>query len=278
MKPLRVTNIQRGCVNDGPGMRTTVFLKGCTLRCPWCCNPETQSYEVDEFIDDEKCIFLHGQQSLLCSNCERVGGAESTECCPFGVVEKTSNDYSATELLEILYKDKSLYQNTHGGVTFSGGEPLLQAEQLLPILTQLRCSGINVAFETSLVSPHNKLSLVYRDVDIWLVDVKLQPQMLLYDTQYFEELTRQLFILRDASLIFRIVFVNELWDVRTDVLRQLLKLKITKIEVLLCHNLGKKKYQRLSLINTDYTADSALANDFVCFLVSQKIDAVLLSI
>lgn len=278
MKPLRVTNIQRGCVNDGPGMRTTVFLKGCTLRCPWCCNPETQLYEEDEFIDDEKCLFLHGQQSLLCGNCERVGGSESMVCCPFGVVERTSNDYSATELLEILTKDKSLYQNTNGGVTFSGGEPLLQAEQLHPILTQLRYNGINVALETSLVSPPNNLSLIYRDVDIWLIDLKMQPQMLLYDAQYFQEMTHRLYILRDAGLTFRIVFVDELWNVRTDVLSQLIKLHISKIEVLLCHNLGKKKYQRLSLNNKDYTADSALANDFVHFLISQKIDADLLSI
>lgn len=79
MKSLEVTNIQRGCVYDGPGVRTTVFLKGCSLCCPWCCNPETITREDAFYIDNSKCLKYQGISSSICNACEKYGGENLSE-------------------------------------------------------------------------------------------------------------------------------------------------------------------------------------------------------
>lgn len=133
---LKITNIQRGCVYDGPGVRTTVFLRGCTYRCPWCCNPETIS-ERDHYLDWAKCQDYKGRTSTLCDSCERLGGKKPLSECPFGVYEKTYKEYDAKSLERELEKDYELMRASGGGVTFSGGEPLLFAKELEPILESL---------------------------------------------------------------------------------------------------------------------------------------------
>ena len=102
MKQLEVTAIQRGCVYDGMGVRTTVFLKGCPFSCPWCCNPETLYSSPLFFIDNQKCIKEKGLSSSLCRKCIRNGGFDTLECCPFGVSEATSRLLSVEELANYL--------------------------------------------------------------------------------------------------------------------------------------------------------------------------------
>ena len=275
LRVLRVTNIQRGCVNDGPGVRTTVFLKGCPLCCPWCCNPETQSYEKDYFVDDSKCLKLNGIPSKLCRLCERNGGSVPLLDCPFGVVDETSCDYNTEELMSQLIKDETLFLESTGGVTFSGGEPLFQAESLLPILKKLKQKKVNVALETTLFSSKEKLTSVLDYVDCFIVDLKFQPQMYLYNNDYFNILKNNYLALIDKEVVNRMVFVNEMASVREDILSKLKILDISTIEVLMCHNLGEKKYYKLGLVNKNYEANSLLAKEFVASLVINGINAKL---
>lgn len=278
MRPLRVTNIQRGCVYDGPGVRTTVFLKGCPLRCPWCCNPETQSFEQELFIDDEKCLYNKGISSRLCAECIRLGGTRYVDECPLGVAEKVSYDYSTEELHSTLLKDKSLYERANGGVTFSGGEPLLYANQLIPLLDILNREGISIAIETTLVSSKKVVETVVQYIQCWIIDLKLQPQLLLYDTEYLNQLKDNLFFLSGKDTVFRLVFVDEMLPEKETVLKRLVFFKIFEVELLLCHNLGQKKYVRLGRESKNYSASKDKAVVFLDYLNKNKIKSILLTI
>lgn len=278
MKPLKITNIQRGCVYDGPGIRTTVFMKGCTLHCPWCSNPETIYGGNEWFVDDQKCLLLQGVHSKLCCSCERNNGYKSIKECPFGVSEATSKDYDIETIEEYLLRDLSLYSETNGGVTFSGGEPLLQAKGLVPLLCRLKKKKINIAFETTLTASIDDVLLVLPYVDIWIVDLKIQPQMMLNSNSYIKRICMCLSLISHKSILYRMVFVDELSDVKLNVLKNLSELSVSELEVLLCHNLGYNKYMRLSIPNKDYTANKLKAESFVKFLIENNVTATLLSV
>ena len=278
MKPLRVTHIQRGCVYDGPGVRTTVFLKGCPLRCPWCCNPETQQFEEEWFVDNEKCLKNRGVPSMLCANCVRCGGKETEYSCPFGVAEKTSNDYEMNELLGILLKDLSLFSQTNGGVTFSGGEPLLFSESISPLIVSLKKSGVSIAIETSLTSPLDNILMLLPYVNCWIVDLKLQPQMLLYDLNYLNRMEIILDVLREKYVLYRLVFVDRMLDEAKTIIDCLIKLGVESVELLSCHDLGEKKYLKLSRDFCSYSADRTKAIEFVKIINNNGINSLLLEI
>lgn len=278
MKPLRVTNIQRGCVYDGPGVRTTVFFKGCPLRCPWCCNPETQQFEEEWFVDNEKCLKNRGVPSRLCLNCVRYGGKETEHSCPFGVAENTSNDYESKELLEILLKDYSLFTQTNGGITFSGGEPLLYSDSILPLLVNLKAFGVNIVLETSLISPQDNILLLLPYVDCWIVDLKLQPQLFLYDLKYLNRMKNNLDVLRDEYVLYRMVFVDKMLEDAKTVINCLEQLGVESVELLSCHDLGKKKYLKLSREFYSYSADQTNARLFARIINDNGINSSLLAI
>lgn len=278
MKQLRVTNIQRGCVYDGPGVRTTIFLKGCTLHCPWCCNPETISADEEWYIDDEKCSLNKGFHSKFCLNCERNKGTISVRQCPFGVSEKASNDYSVEELYDTIIRDKELFMETCGGVTFSGGEPLLYADELEPLLIKLTGNGIQVAMETTLVSLKSNLLKVYPYISCFIVDLKLQPQMKLNDADYIEKITMMLSLINDKPKIIRVVFVDEMLDVKEHICQQMKTIGLTDLEILQCHDLGKKKYEKLDKQHISYSANIEKARSFVEYVNKSNFNAKLLTV
>lgn len=278
MKPLRITNIQRGCVFDGPGVRTTVFLKGCPLRCPWCCNPETISYEPQWYIEDEKCLKFKGLTSNLCSSCERLGGDSLVKNCPFGVCEPVFEDYDIEYLAEILVRDKSLFDETQGGVTFSGGEPLLQGNQLFPLLKILKDKGINIVLESTLIGSESTVKLIMPYVDSWIVDVKLQPQMNLDNGSYLKQISNMVHVLHPVNIFYRMVFVNEVLEKEEIVLRKYKHIGINRIEILCCHNLGQKKYEKLSIPFEANNTNIKMAYSFVDYLNRNGIFASLLSV
>lgn len=178
---LLVTNIQRFSLHDGPGIRTTVFLKGCTLHCPWCCNPENISSLKQYYFQEKKCIAKDG--SCAYGRCPFAYVRDVRKClsqltekefrqCKSGAIGEYGRWYKAGELVEELMRDVEFWQQ-NGGVTFSGGEPLLQMDALKDVLIELKQSGINLCVETSLFVPSE---VVYEAVDYfdeWYVDIKL---------------------------------------------------------------------------------------------------------
>lgn len=278
MSKIHITAIQRGCVYDGPGVRTTIFLKGCSLHCPWCCNPETISREQQCFVDDSKCIYLHGIASQLCSNCIRCGGKRDICLCPFSVSVKVSEDIDTDELLRKVAEDEGLIRED-GGITFSGGEPLLQSEKLMPLLCNLHNRKIHIAFETTLfVSPRN-VEKVVPYMDLAIVDLKLQREQGNLDN-YWRILNENLkcLLVHGVAIQYRLVFVDSVLLDKDKVLSLLLKLGVNKLELIKCHNLGRKKYQKLSLESTSYAADEDKFMLFADFLRNNGINVSLLMI
>ena len=248
MHNLSVFNIQRLCVNDGPGVRTTVFLRGCTLQCPWCCNPEGIHIKGNAVYDKAKC--LYPSNSVICKDCKKHGGTRELVDCPISAYELTYKNYSHEELLEDLLKDKKLYFNG-GGITFSGGEPLVQIHTLVPVLEKLKEEHIHIAFETTLYVPKKLFELALNYVDYWIVDLKFQfgyyanKEFAIPSSAVFENLM----ILREFTAIeninYRMVVMHEASDNFEKMVAMLKEHAIKDIELLECHSLAESKYNQL---------------------------------
>lgn len=255
--PIRVSSIQRGCVYDGPGVRTTVFLKGCYLTCPWCCNPEAMHYDGDLcfFHNLEKC-----GKSILCNNCEVKKGIDSKLVCPFGVYEPTYADWDASELYNEIIKDYNLFIESSGGITFSGGEPLLQATDLLPVLRLLKDNGFSVAIESSLYAPSLMFKSIIDFVDNWLIDVKFQSGYVLYQNSYhllddffsnLQELQKN-----NKSIEYRMVITHQTVSNISRAIDCFKSNSINSVNLLIYHNLGSVKYSKLGIAEKKFTPPS----------------------
>lgn len=256
---IRVTAIQRLCVNDGPGVRTVVFLKGCYLHCPWCCNPEAIHYNGDVYFEGDKCKYP--EKNKICQNCELFGGLKSREHCPIGAFEKTYKDYSVDELFELLMRDSSLYKRG-GGVTFSGGEPLCQAEELEPLLSKLRREKIHVALETTLFAPTNQYHLIQDYVDYWLIDLKFQYGYIkntdfCIDECHFK-INLEDFQKKQNDHVYRIVVMKENLQNKELIIEKLLSCNIDTIELLPYHSLAENKYKKLKKTFHKFASPSVL--------------------
>lgn len=157
-----VFNIQQFSVHDGPGIRTIVFLKGCPLHCPWCSNPESQSTAPELAWSSSKCMGCHlcmatcpqkvitqgnnGEIKInrdLCQKCFKC-----TEACPTTALRVFGKKMSIEEVLREVESDSAFYRRSEGGMTLSGGEPLLQADFAINLLKEAKCHGIKTAIET----------------------------------------------------------------------------------------------------------------------------------
>lgn len=178
----RIFDVSTGCVDDGPGLRTVVFLKGCRLGCPWCHNPEGLSDQPQISLSLERCIHC-GRCHAAChrawpfevsgawrDGCE--GTAACVEVCPSGARQIVGRDVTCDALVAELLENRDFFDGTGGGVTFSGGEPMLQAGFVLACASRLRERGVHVAVETAgFWSP--KLATALADsADLVLFDLK----------------------------------------------------------------------------------------------------------
>lgn len=172
-----VFDLRRYSTQDGPGIRTTVFLKGCPLRCQWCHNPESQSFSVELMRQPELCIGC-GRCAAVCP----VGLAETGACLQCGACAEVcpaqsrvmAGKVSTTEaVMQKIRRDILFYDQSEGGVTFSGGEPLCQAEFLLELLRSCGKEGIHRAVDTSGFAAWEVLQPVAAETDLFLYDLKI---------------------------------------------------------------------------------------------------------
>lgn len=182
----RVLNIQRMSTEDGPGIRTTVFFKGCTLACDWCHNPESISPKPQTVWNGEGC--------LACNTCVAVcpeGAARATdngiavdrkrctacgtcaEECPAGVMEVLGEQWELDPLVDRVSRDRAYFKGSGGGITVSGGEPTLQAAFVGPFLQRCRERGLHTVLDTCGMSSEEKLRAVAAHADLVLYDLKL---------------------------------------------------------------------------------------------------------
>ena len=179
-----VFNIQKFCTDDGPGIRTTVFLKGCHLRCAWCHNPEGLSKEPQLAFSQPDCVscrrceaicpkgvhsFEEGQRRIDRSRCVQCGLC--VENCSYQALSFCGKAMTAGQVLEIALADRFFYE-PEGGITISGGEPLLQPDFILALGSLAKAEGIHVCVETSGAAPFSVFEKVLPVVDLFLFDIK----------------------------------------------------------------------------------------------------------
>ncbi len=181
-----ITNIQKFSIHDGDGIRTTVFFKGCPLKCIWCHNPETQRYEREMQFDAEKCTGCGSCVKACPENAlhmnGRVPAADTSKCtfcgkctiyCPKGLREVIGKDYSPRELVKELKKDLMFYEESGGGVTLSGGEVMtMDSDYILDVVKRLHHEGISVTIDTCGFAPYENFEKILPYVDTFLYDIK----------------------------------------------------------------------------------------------------------
>jgi pyruvate formate lyase activating enzyme len=182
----RIFDIQRFSIHDGPGIRTTVFLKGCPLRCLWCGNPESidpkpqLSYLADKCIACGECFKVCKPRALSPDAAGKavVVWARCTHCgdcalvCDLKALEMVGCDVTAAEVLEVVLRDRDYYAKSGGGLTLSGGEPLLQPEFAEGLLHAAKNLGVHCCIETSGYAGWEVFERLQRVVDLWLFDYK----------------------------------------------------------------------------------------------------------
>lgn len=181
-----VFNIQRFSIHDGPGIRTTVFMKGCSLRCFWCHNPEGIRLEPEIQVFPERCIGCNaclaacthgahtnegGQRSFYRERCQGCGTC--VETCYAGALVLTGRRMTVDEVISEVLRDRPFYETSGGGVTLSGGEPLVQRDFARAILERCRAEGLHTALETAGNCRWEDLAVVLEFSDLILMDIKL---------------------------------------------------------------------------------------------------------
>lgn len=263
-----IINIQKYSVHDGPGIRTTTFFKGCPLNCWWCHNPEThlKRHEIMFFedrctgcgrcvkncsngaieiieskavVDDEKCT--------LCGRCSEVCINEGREL--------VGRDITVNELMKELIKDQMFYEQSNGGVTFSGGEPMLYADFLSEVLERCKRNGLHTAIETSGYVKWDEFEKVIKNVDLFLYDIKLMnnekhKKYIGADNQLILDNLAKL-CEENSNIIIRmpiIAGINDDFEHVNSVIDYISNLNIIEVNLLPYHKMGMDKYKRVNKI------------------------------
>lgn len=268
MNEIMINHIQYFSLHDGPGIRTTVFLQGCNLRCRWCHNPEMWEEHISVVYDSGRCIGC-----MLCRDCCPAGAHEFSDeghhfdlskcikcgrcvnvCCA-QALEMCGYHENTDRLYELLMRDKRLYEISGGGVTFSGGEPLLQSEAVSEISSKLIREGIHTAVETALCVPWEKIEKCAEYVRLFLVDMKMfdgkaHARYTGADNTLICENLRKLVRIRDVAV--RIPVIGQVNDdlenaEDTAVFLSGLDHQVQSVELLPYHDFGIAKAKRAGI-------------------------------
>ena len=216
-----ITNIQRFSLNDGPGIRTTVFVKGCNLKCMWCANPENLSFIQEEYIKD-------------------------------GVKGIYGYYITLEELEEEILKDRSFFE-TGGGVTFSGGEAVLKFKELEPLLKSLKDKDINICVETALMVPSELVQIAIEYVDEFIIDLKVLNSKKCKDiiggnVELYLDNVKCVFEAK-KDVVFRVPLIKPFTynsQNLEEIYEFLKRFSPKKVEVFKVHRLAENKYRSLN--------------------------------
>ena len=261
-----ISRIQHYSTKDGPGIRSTVFMVGCNLHCAWCSNPELISHQSSLLYYRERChkcgscALLYPQAIAVKSDGCQIDRSKIAdfdalvEVCPYDCYEKIGYWIDSDELLSRLLKDKEFYDNSDGGVTFSGGEAALQSDFVLECTNKLHEHGVKVALDTAGNIPFKKIKPLIEAVDLVLYDIKhsdskiheaytgVSNELILNNLKEINKMGKDVFI--------RMVTIPGLEDLkeRIDLIKDYRCIR--QIDILPYHIMGVGKYERLGLSYT----------------------------
>lgn len=253
-----LNNIQRFCVHDGPGIRTTIFLKGCSIRCPWCANPENLKNTYDYYVDKTKCIrdynwcTVNPSCSYLHTSPVVENDYKKCKVKAIGIYGKPLNE---DDILFEIMKDKPFY-GTDGGVTLSGGEALLHIDCLEHLLKLILDHDINLCVETCLFVSALNLKKAIQYFDYFIVDVKTLDSIICRKIlngnleQFLSNLDYLFLNVPTNRITLRIPLVRDITYTQENMKAMALllnKYKPEKCEIFSVHNLGGHKYESLGL-------------------------------
>jgi pyruvate formate lyase activating enzyme len=261
----RIARIDRGAIHDGPGVRTVVFFKGCPLRCSWCHSPETQAFAPDILLNEDRCIacgtcvdacehhapqLVDGRVTTDRRKCVRCG--KCTDLCPGDGRELVGRRYTVDDVMEEVLKDRTLYDVSGGGVTLSGGEPLMQCDFAIAILARCRRERVHTAVETCGLAPRNSLLEAARLANVVLYDIKLidgarhRAATHVSNRYILDNLRALASFRRDIVVRFPLVpGVNDDWQNLAATAAFTSAIGLSRVDVLPYHRAGIAKYSRL---------------------------------
>lgn len=261
-----IFNIQRYSVHDGPGIRTTVFFKGCPLRCRWCSNPESQRTIPELLHNPTRCTICmtcqphcpegaitSGQHGITLDRKRCVACGECVEYCPNGARSISGTATHVTKILKEVKKDALFYRNSGGGITVSGGEPFLQFNLLLALLKKCQEYGIHCAIDTCGYASWEKIQRCIDFIDLVLFDLKhLDPAK---HKRYTGKSNRVILLnlkklcFAGVKTVIRIPVIPDFNDRNRDILEILYLVRslgqVRRIELLPYHRFGVPKYKQL---------------------------------
>lgn len=254
-----VFNIQKYSIHDGPGIRTTVFLKGCPLRCLWCHNPESQSFRPELVFYEKRCIGC-GECLKQCKqnaieekqNCINCGSC--AEVCFANAREIAGKRMTVNEVMLEIEKDRIFYESSGGGVTFSGGEPLSQPDFLEELLKRCKKDGFHTVVDTCGFIETENIIKLSPFIDLFLYDLKtmdaskhtaytgVSNKIILDNLKVISDLGKRIFI--------RMPIIPGMNDEDKDLEAEADFIKglhgVEQINLLPYHHIGKEKYKRLN--------------------------------
>ena len=237
-----IFDIKRYAINDGPGIRTTIFFKGCPLRCVWCHNPESWSEKPQILFNKNKCI-----------HCPKCVGQNADEC-PTTAREICGRDWTLDALMKEIEKERDIMQDSGGGVTLCGGEPLMHPDDALLLLKELGHRGLHRCVDTTLYASSEVVREIAANCELLLVDLKLMDSQL--HKQYTgvgnEQILDNIRLLCElgADFFIRIPLIEGVNTDKTNIRQSVeflssLNWKTRTVNLLPYHDVGKDKHIRM---------------------------------